>query len=879
MRFQSHVFTINNDGSLKKENATIVDANPYVVPLSPKLDVIQRMDVSVSPKRFGMRRNVMYATAGLDNYYSQYGSQTLETSGTEDSAQIRELTYDSDYYDYTDSGRDSWGSACLSVEGMEDKDVFVVAHSSKMGISGNLCFKFLQVSRNETGDNSMINDLNVDGGDGSQYEVFGYGTGILGCTITAGDIDGDGYRNEIALAWTQNDGSWIYVFQVKKSGDSVSVTKLLEDRCNNSDGNSGDEYWMGYRQSCPNIVTGDFDGDGRDEPAFVGRVYYYGTNYMRVHIYDYNPDNGSWSNEYEQFNVTPGMDGSEGAEAACKATRCDFDGDGKDEIAVLLFPEGHAGFAHPRLERWYCDKGSIKPKRDTSHRKGGPGDTSLLGYGVEFNNSYYLVNEEFSIIAGPLTGTKGKAKLADDVAISHVNSSRSSVYVIPTRLDTNRDFVGFGDTKTVFNVEDSSEGRRGGLVTADFANESLMLDKPSHVQDDHDESYVAVIQALPYHVDNVDQNGNLTAQPINYTFSGFGDLSDGIKGDMSVSYTTTQTSSEQQSVSFGLASTTETISVLGKAGPYVQGYLKFRTMEANIAGNFDPRVKAAAGAMNSLMDFVTDKMDNTTTNASSSAQTASISTTLQAKQFDALITYTAPQHIWRYRILNKPLPSWYVLGPRADYTSKDFSSEAETQEHYITFSMYDSATPSSTHSDGHYAYQARHEEGNFFSYPSLIEDIEGYTSGGDLVSSPYSAAWDKSESGMTVNFEDSKIDSQKYDQTVHKSELSKGVSAIASFFGSLFGKKVDDPTGLPPYTSHSETFVKSYSSKEAIDIKVYGKTTLPGEAAMHTLMAMPYTAKEGTLKVGTAVQLTNVGMEYGPALWYPQSRYSKHTDP
>ena len=891
MRFQSHVFTISSDGSLLNENATLDNYDSEYLPVASSTGVIERMDVSVSPKRFGNRLNVVFATAGISsNYNSRYGLQTVESSGSGSSAQISQIMSD---YDMTDDNRNAWGNACLSVEGMEDKDVFVIAHSSKMDTSGNLYLKFVTVNRNESGDNGVINDLNVDGGDSQGWKAFDYSNGIRGVDVAAGDIDGDGHRNEIALAWTQNDSSWMYVFQVKKSGDSVSVTKLLEKEVNNGDGNYGDRYYMDFRQACPNVVTGDFDGDGRDEAAFVGRIYYYSMNCMRVHIEDYNPDNGGWNNDEYMIvteDVTMGVSLEYGTaerdncyHAPCKATRCDFDGDGKDEIAILFFVTSPADVQaisggpnkpyYPRLERWYCDQGSIKPKRDTSHIKGGADDASLLGYNVENTNDYYKIVEEFSITAGPLTGRKGKVKLIEDVAISYVNSDRSSVYVIPTQLDSNREFAGFGETKTIFNVEDSSEGRRGGLVTADFANESLMLDKPSHVQDDHDESYVAVIQALPYHVDNVDQNGNLTAQPINYTFSGFGDNSDNIKGDMSVSYTTTQTSSEQKNVSFGLASTTETISVLGKAGPYVQGYLKFRTMGANIAGNFDPRVKAAAGAMNEMMNFVTDKIDKTTTDASSSAQTASISTTLQAKQFDALITYTAPQHIWRYKILNKPLPSWYVLGPRADYSSKDFSSEAESQDHYVTFSMYDAATPSATHSDGHYAYQARHEEGNFFSYPSLIQDIEGYTSGGDLVSSPYSAAWDKSESGMTVNFETSKIDNQKYDENVQKSTLSKTISAIASFFGAK------DPTGLPPYTSHSESFVKSYSSQEAIDIKVYGKTTLPGEAAGHTLMAMPYTAREGTLKVGTAVQLTNVGLEYGPALWYPQSRYSKHTDP
>ena len=337
---------------------------------------------------------------------------------------------------------------------------------------------------------------------------------------------------------------------------------------------------------------------------------------MRVGIVDYN--GGSWRYDSESFSTAPGWSMSdEGAHAPCHATRCDFDGDGKDEIAILFFPENSAGITHPRLERWYCDYGSITPKRDTAHRKGGPGDTSVFGYAVPHNNDYYIIVEEFSITAGPLTGTKGKAKLAEDVAVSHINDSRSSVYIFPTKLDSNKNFAGFGDRKLVWD-HGSSEGRRGAIITGDFANEALMLDDPIHTYDDQDDSYVTILQAMPYHVDNVDINGNLVPYMINYACSAFkGDVD--TNGEMSVSYTRTDKEKTQSDITFNMASTTETIALLGDAGPYVHDYLKFKTMGANIAGNFDERAKAAADTMNTIMDFVTDKIDETTTNSTTQA--------------------------------------------------------------------------------------------------------------------------------------------------------------------------------------------------------------------------------------------------------------------
>ena len=254
-----------------------------------------------------------------------------------------------------------------------------------------------------------------------------------------------------------------------------------------------------------------------------------------------------------------------------------------------------------------------------------------------------MMPEEFCITAGPLTGTKGKAKLAEDVAISHINDSRNSVYVIPTVLDSSKNFAGFGSTKTVSNATNSNKGRRGAIITADFANETLFLGAPTHSMDDNDESYVTILQAMPYHVDNVDINGNLSSDLINYTFSGFkGDGNS--NGEMSVSYTRT--------------------------------------------------------------DKETTQVD-------------------EALLWDKVISYSAQQNIWRYNILNDPLPSWYRLGAKVDNISKDL--KPESQERYLTFSMYDDATKTDVDTHSTNTYQARHEEGNFFSYPSGFSQIPGYT--------------------------------------------------------------------------------------------------------------------------------------------------------
>ncbi|MBQ3395937.1 MAG: hypothetical protein IJG55_06375, partial [Synergistaceae bacterium] len=514
------------------------------------------------------------------------------------------------------------------------------------------------------------------------------------------------------------------------------------------------------------------------------------------------------------------------------------------------------------------------------HRKGGPGDTSVLGYTVSHTNSYYMMPEEFSIVAGPLTGTKGKAKLAEDVAISHVNTSRSSVYVIPTKLDSAGDFAGFGDTKTVFNYEDSSEGRRGALITSDFANEVLMLGKPYHTIDDIDTTYVTVLQAIPYHVDNVDVNGQLTQNPQNYTFSGF--AGDEGNGKMSVTYTKVNETDTSNTVTFNTASTTETISELGDVGPYVQGYLKFRATQANIAGNFDERIKAAGQMYSSILDFVTTKIDNVTESSTEEANNVITSSKTQALIWDTFSAYTAQQHIWRYKILNKPLPSWYKLGPKADYSSHDINPD--NTEHYMTFTLYDTATKVDADQDSTNTYQARHEEGNLFSYPSSLDGIEGYNDKGKLADEEWKA-WSKgNDSSRSVQITQSKVSSQGYNDKTEPSELTKtisGAKAIINTVAGWFG--ADEPfeeENIPDSSTHSETFSKSFATTEKIDIDLYGRSTIPGEDAGYMISSMPFIAREGTLKVEHAVQLYDSPQQrlLSP-LWGDDSRYRKLPDP
>lgn len=92
------------------------------------------MDLAISNKRFGRWRNVVYTTSGAIAPYGRYGYQTIDSQGTEDTAEITSPNHDFMYQEQ----HQMWGIANLQVRGIEDKDVFVMAHTDKMDTTGSL---------------------------------------------------------------------------------------------------------------------------------------------------------------------------------------------------------------------------------------------------------------------------------------------------------------------------------------------------------------------------------------------------------------------------------------------------------------------------------------------------------------------------------------------------------------------------------------------------------------------------------------------------------------------------------------------------------------------------------------------------------------------
>ena len=153
----------------------------------------------------------------------------------------------------------------------------------------------------------------------------------------AGDFDGDG-RDEIAVAPNASGSSgndfWVMHFETGLWSHLSPIP---------GHGMEADFDCSGLDYAARFAVAGDFDGDGRDEIAVAPAVA--GTSGNDFWVMDFNPVSVAWSH----LSPIPGhgmeadFDCSALDYAAWRVIAGDFDGDGRDEVAVAPFVLGTAG--------------------------------------------------------------------------------------------------------------------------------------------------------------------------------------------------------------------------------------------------------------------------------------------------------------------------------------------------------------------------------------------------------------------------------------------------------------------------------------------------------------------------------------------------------
>ncbi|MBR0253617.1 MAG: hypothetical protein IJQ57_09740, partial [Synergistaceae bacterium] len=673
-----------------------------------------------------------------------------------------------------------------------------------------------------------------------------------------------GYDNDVfAAVYTSESSDVARVILYEVDGDSWSVISELKTAPNNVE--------------LASLAVGDFDDDGfKNELALIVNSKTEIILYVYRFVYSGGKLQVKMLGSAEGYKILETGSNQAFAEsaplqAASQVLAGDYDGDGQDEIAIVFRDTVH-NTADKSKEKTVI--GNINVTIYKWNKNGGyDSKNSNVSYNYyEYKN--FLHVWQYAGVAGAFTGTVGAVKTVDDIALGWCWGVHRKVYVFKTAVKDGA-FDGFGDAVKIYqnstldvddSIKDKDSYQRTGdnkvvLVAADFAGEGVELGNPIHVVNKSDISYAAIIQAPPYHVDTIDVTGKkIQKAPTNFTFS------EGRGGHMSTSYVTSETKTENKTLSFNMQTAVETIYLIdSKATRTVAGGArKITKLVANVL-NFagkDKLGKSITGIFNKFLDKTTKVTNGTESNISK----VTVEDKIKATANDALLYYRADQHIWRYPILSNPVPSW-LFGARIDNDSGDQTGNNATS--YITFSLYDDLVKGSTASVNTNTYQPLHEEGNFFSYSPNLEDSEGYNPAGVLTNPLERAFSDGTEFTRSNAFEKSVNNEQATSQTTETSIITETVSLLDRIAG---GEKVGIKS-IVPQAGNPETFKTSYSKNEKILLEFQARSGELVQAAGHTLKFVAYISKVKAMAIGAAVELAETA-----TLW-TNSLYTQFPDP
>lgn len=122
-------------------------------------------------------------------------------------------------------------------------------------------------------------------------------------------------------------------------------------------------------------------------------------------------------------------------------------------------------------------------------------------------------------------------------------------------------------------------------------------------------------------------------------------------------------------------------------------------------------------------DALCDHMETTKTNSNENEVTHMLTTTNMADYLDELYFTAEWHHIWRYPV--SMIPDFADKGNVDTSLSFDQSKVLDKQT-YITFAMSEPGNLQPTLAVNDNLYQPYHEEGNLFSYPPSLAMVEGY---------------------------------------------------------------------------------------------------------------------------------------------------------
>ena len=745
------------------------------------------------------------------------------------------------------------------------------------------------------------------------------GNGNIFARMAVGDINGDGYANEIAV-FTNCKDQWkysLYVYQVSWKGSALEINTLVDAKEIYSHAlgkyNTNRDIW--FLKAAGDVAVADFNGDGRNEIALIYKGY--NEDLPKDLDSDLNNIMGPVYVKLYQYNATLTSRLAESKTAAkksfssvgaykgdirylrdlgdLKAVAADVDGDGKYELAMLgLFWEADfeknrfsrdtltQGMWTPRLHLWrYSEPASNTAVTDVPARLNMKYDKQI----AEFANFYYssskcrtmylaydsdskiggsrtyvtgraFTEPMFQIIAGVFSGTSTTQKPCEDIIVSHAKHITSTgtgyVKAFCPVLDNDGKFKEFKQIDIITDIR--SDTITLGLAAGDFVGDGVLLKNPYHFYHDGRSIFTSVIQALPYHIDYIPLPWEKNGKPklTNFTY---------VPGGQ-VSYVRTNETKTKNSVSTTSNSTYEMKTKVGASVSWSPtDFIPF--VPANPDAKFSPRFSLL------LEGNANYTGKDTATKLESSVETTKTTETIQSTAVDSIMAYSVRHHTWRYPI--DPVPEWYKS------RSKDITSDGK-------FSYTVTMTEAPKSHKSRIGYNARHEEGNLFSYPTKMDNIPDFTN---------------AKTKILTEAVDYRLEPGEYSKEVEitmSKEKENNVTAEHTWqagfnFQFMYGNYGIGKSGAKVDTDHqwswggsrNKLLNSTFTKGEKLSVKFADPSATKGMegivinnvAFLTTYQA--YINPNGLMKMGFAVNLQG-GSSPVPMLWR-ESVYNVSTDP
>lgn len=264
-------------------------------------------------------------------------------------------------------------------------------------------------------------------------------------------------------------------------------------------------------------------------------------------------------------------------------------------------------------------------------------------------------------------------------------------------------------------------------------------------------------------------------------------------------------------------------------------------------------------AVGKIWDKIKDTVTTTTTKSNEHAQTYNVEIKHVADYVDALYMNASTRYIWRYPVYH--LPGW-AFGKTQDSNGDFNSSKVKSQQTYISFAISEPSIPSTAKGTGDSHYQPYHEEGNLFSYPVDLEQVEGYLGSKKLYSESRPMEWGGTNYDETITFIDTTTNQEETKKVNSRGPVTKFLSFVDNIFGSSFANVPWDSTA---------SFMRKVSNTEGIHVKI----PTADDGATFYARFEPYLDTAGAANVSWAV----TGFKNEDAMWTDDSVYRKYPDP